>query len=93
MKANYNYKLIDGVFHPSEAQKILMDLINTKINYHNLDSFSNHIRFNADISSSKNRIEELQKSSESIIELIELAQKNNLQLKLNSEISIEFINL
>lgn len=92
MNSKYNYKLLDGVFHPSEAQKILMDLINSKINYHNLDSFSNHIRFNTEISNSKNRIEELKTTSESIKELIELAQKNNTQLKLNSIISIEFVS-
>lgn len=92
MDENHNYTLINGIFQPTEAKKILMDLINTKINYHNLDSFSNHIRFNTDISSSKNRIDELKKTSESIKELIELAQKQNMKLKLNSEISIEFIN-
>ena len=91
MKENFNYKLIDGVFSPLEAQKVLMDLINTKINYHGLDSFSNHIRFNTEISSSKYRIEELKKTAESIKELIELAEQNNIQLKVNSMISIEFI--
>jgi len=89
MKANF--KLINGVFNPSEAQKVLMDLINTKIKYHSLDSFSNHIRFNTDISSSKNRIEELNKMAESIKKLIEIAEQNNIQLQLTSDISIEFI--
>lgn len=86
-----NFKLINGVFNPSEAQKILMDLLNTKINFHSLDSFSNHIRFNTDISSSINRIEELKKTVDSIKELIELAEQNKMQLKMNSEISIELI--
>jgi hypothetical protein len=91
MKENFNYKLIDGVFNPSEAQQIMMDLINTKINYHSLDSFSNHIRFNTEITSSKIRIDELNETAESIKNLIELAEQNNMQLKLNSDISIEFI--
>lgn len=92
MEATYNYKLIEGVFKPSEAQRMLLDLINAKINYHNLDSFSNHIRFNTEFSSSKIRIEELAKTSESIKELIELANNNNMQLIIKSEITIELIN-
>lgn len=86
-----NFKLINGVFNPSEAQKVVLDLINTKIKYHSLDSFSNHIRFNTDISSSKSRIEELNEMAESIKKLIEIAEQNNVQLQVNSEISIEFI--
>ena len=91
MKANYNYKLIDGEFSPSEAKKILMDLINTKINYHNLDGFSNHIRFNAAISHHENRVEQLSQTRESIKILTELAANYNLKLKISSEIIIELI--
>ena len=90
MKENFNFKLVNGVFDPSEAKKILMDLINTKINYHSLEAFRNHIRFNTEISSSEKRIEELKKTRESIQEIIELAEKNNMKLEVKSEIFIEF---
>ena len=92
MNSNYNYKLIDGIFQPSEAKKVLLDLLNTKISYHKLDDFSNHIRFNTEISNSKNRIEELLKTSNAIKEIIELANQNGKQLKINSEIIIELID-
>lgn len=91
MKANYNYKLIDGVFSPCEAKKMLLDLINTKINYHNLDDFSNHIRFNASLTYSENRTEQLSHTRESIKQLIELANNSNMKLKISSEIAIELI--
>ena len=87
-----NYKLIDGVFQPSEAKKVLLDLLNTKISYHKLDDFSNHIRFNKELTNSKNRIEELLKTSNAIKEIIELANQNGMQLKIKSEITIELID-
>jgi len=89
METNYNFKLIDGVFQPTEAQKVLMDLLNTKINYHNLDAFSNFIRFNTETENSKKRVEALVQSSKTIMDIIELATKNNLELKINSNITIE----
>ena len=83
--------LIDGVFAPSEAQKILLELINTKISYHKRDDFSNHIRFNNDPTFSKGRVVELMDALQSAKEVIEYAIKNKLQLKINSEITIELV--
>lgn len=91
METNHNYKLIEGIFNPSEAKKVLLDIINAKINYHNLDAFSNHIRFDAGILNSKSRVEELTKTRETIKALIEVADKNNMQLQINSQITITLI--
>lgn len=91
MKANHTYKLIDGEFTPSEAKKMLLDLINAKINFHNLDGFSNHIRFNAALSNHQSRVEQLSQTRESIKFLTELADSNNMKLKINSEVTIELI--
>jgi hypothetical protein len=91
MENSNQFKLIDGIFMPEEAQKIILELINTKINYHKLDDFSNHIRFNNDPAFSKGRVAELMDTSQSVKELIEFAMKNQLQLKINSEITIELV--
>lgn len=85
------YKLIDGEFSPDDAKKVLLSILNSKINFHNLLSFSNHIRFNNDINTSKNRIEELNNTKTAIIELIDKATKDNLSLKIKSNITIELI--
>lgn len=85
------YKLIDGEFSPDDAKKVLLSILNSKINFHNLLSFSNHIRFNNDINTSKNRIEELNNTKTAILELIEKATKENLTFKIKSNISIELI--
>jgi hypothetical protein len=47
------FKLIEG-FYLRRSGNVLTTLINSKIDYHNLEDFSSHIRFNNDISNSKN---------------------------------------
>lgn len=90
MKNEQVFKLIDGVFTPEEAGKVLTALINSKINYHNLEDFSNHIRFNNDISQSKKRVVELNEAKEKIKNLLEVAEVNGVNLVVNSTIEISF---
>jgi hypothetical protein len=47
MKDGKEFKLIDGVF-TAKMMRFLTALINYKIDYHNREDFSNHIRFNKD---------------------------------------------
>lgn len=84
------YQLIDNTFSPAEAEKVLIKLINSKINYHNLEDFSNHIRFNNDPIHSKKRIQELNETKEKIKELIAIAEQKGVNLIVNSTIEISF---
>lgn len=93
MKSEHDFKLIEGVFQPEEAQKLLMELINTKINFHNLDAFSNHIRFNTSISNSNARVNELNETANELKCVMEYAKVNNLELEVKSNISITFKNV
>ena len=56
MENDFQFQLIDGEFTPAGAAKVLFPLINNKINYHSLESFSNEIRFEKDATNSKKRI-------------------------------------
>ena len=85
------YKLVDGEFSAEEAQKIIMSLINSKIDFHNLIAFSNHIRFNNDANASKKRIEELTASKDEIIDLIKNGNQDGHHFRIKSTISIEVI--
>ena len=89
MKNNKEYKLIDGTFTSEEAEKVLTALFNYKIDYHNREDFSNHIRFNKDIEHSKKRISELSQTKEEIRELIANSKSNKINLIINGTISIE----
>ncbi|PWA10451.1 hypothetical protein [Flavobacterium laiguense] len=90
MKNDQVFKLIDGVFTPAEAGKVLTALINSKINRRNLEDFSNHIRFNNNLSRSKKRVVELTETKEKIKNLPEVAEANGVNLVVNSTIEISF---
>jgi hypothetical protein len=85
------FKFIDGDFTPEESQKVLMTLINNKIDFHNLFAFSNHIRFNNDVNLSKKRIEELSAIRDEIADLIKKSSAEGKNFRIKSNISIELI--
>jgi hypothetical protein len=89
MEKEYQFKLIEGQFVPSEAGTILFALINSKINYHNLEIFSHQIRFNDKNPHSKIRIKSLLDASESIKALVQEALSKDMELKIDSVIRIE----
>ena len=86
-----NFKLIDGEFSAEEAQKILMSLINNKIDFHSLFAFSNHIRFNGDVNVSRRRIEELTKTRDEIAEVTKKANLDGFHFVIKSTISLELV--
>jgi len=91
MKNQHEYKFIEGDFAIEEAKTLLMTLITNKINFHNLNSFSDYVRFNGDAEKSKTRISELNTTREEILKLIEEAEKKGLKLNIKSTISIDLI--
>lgn len=91
MENTTNFKLIDGEFTAEETQKVLMSLINNKIDFHSLFAFSNHIRFNQDTNASKRRIEELTSTRDEIAELTKLAQSEGFSFRIKSNVSLELI--
>lgn len=88
MEKEYLFKLVEGQFEPSEAGKVLFSLITNKINYHNLEKFSNQIRFDQDSSYSKIRIETLGEASAHIKDLINEATLKNMELKIEGVVQI-----
>jgi adenine C2-methylase RlmN of 23S rRNA A2503 and tRNA A37 len=68
-----------------------MSVINSKINFHNLNAFSEFVKKNEDCEISKRRISVLSSSIEDINKLLEESERNGKRLKINSDITIEFI--
>lgn len=89
MKNNQEFKLIDGTFSIEDANKVLTTLLNYKIDYHNREDFSNHIRFNKNIEHSKKRIQELTEAKEQIRSLILNSDSQDIKFVIKSNISIE----
>ena len=86
------FKLIEGQFYPDEAMNVLMTLFNSKINYHQLESFSNQIRSGGDVSSSQKRIQSLKDSMETIKAILNQADLEGKQLKIEGLIQITFVD-
>ncbi|MBK6835341.1 MAG: hypothetical protein IPG89_14165 [Bacteroidetes bacterium] len=91
METLSKYKLIEGDFEPNDAAKILFALVNSKINYHSMDSFSNHIRFGTSFISQEKRIKELSEVNVVIKKLADYAMSNNKKMRVTSVINIELI--
>ena len=89
MKNNQEFKLIDGTFSIEDANRVLTTLLNYKIDYHNREDFSNHIRFNKNIEHSKKRIQELTEAKEQIRSLILNSDSQDIKFVIKSNISIE----
>jgi len=92
MEKEHNFKLIDGVFDPSEARSILFALINSKINFHQMESFGITVRSSGDTSFHENRIKQLAQTNRDIKKVMDYATENNLRLKINGTIEIKLIN-
>lgn len=91
MENNHNFKLVDGQFDSTEAGKILFTLINSKINYHNLQAFSIRERFSGDVSHLNKRVEALKNVCEDLKEILDYAEKNRMELKIDGVINIEMV--
>lgn len=85
-------QLIAGTFEPNDATRILSGVLNSKINFHKLDDFSNHVRFDGAISSSKKRVDELQNAQQEVLNLVEYAKQNGKKIKIKSDIIIELLD-
>lgn len=83
-------KLISGSFTPDEAKEILFEMLTSKINFHNVKSLSSLVRFNNPNLESELRIKELQQTKEQLIELIQQALADNLNLNVEATIEISF---
>jgi len=86
-----NYKLIDGIFSASDATRILLEIINNKINYHQLQVFSIKERFNGDVSHSEKRIKELTKIGKSLRKSLSAAEKKGHRVEIHCPIEIKVI--
>lgn len=84
------FQLIDSTFTPDDANNLLAGLIMNKINYHKIDDFSNHIRYDRDSRHSRKRIEELQKTKEELDEFTKAAKKKGVNLTVISKVYIEY---
>ncbi|MCY2688453.1 hypothetical protein [Salinimicrobium sp. TH3] len=81
-----NLKLIDGTFSPAEARDILLNMIGSKIHFHNKRDFSSKIRIGSSDRSSRVRLDELRETREHIISFLEKAEREGSTVSIKSSI-------
>ena len=86
-----NITLIKGKFEPTDAKDLVMNFINSKINYHKLKSFSLLERSGKRDKHSEDRITELTDSRNELVEIIKEANDNGLKVKIDSTIKIRLV--
>ncbi|MFN3755630.1 MAG: hypothetical protein ACK4RM_01620 [Flavobacterium sp.] len=86
--ASQKLQLINGEFNPNDAKNIILSLINSKIQYHQLEIFSMQERFGIEATHSINRIEELKLTTRDVKEIIKEAESLGLKLKVTSIVEI-----
>jgi hypothetical protein len=84
-----SFTLIDGDFTPSEAGTIILDLINSKIRYHNLEVLNCMETGMGDALHSRKRIQELEEVRQRLNALLRFASSNNKYLKINGTFEVE----
>lgn len=83
-------KLVDGVFSPENAEDILLNMIQKKINYHNGLIFSTWERFGEACPDSEARLTALRNLRQEIQKLAEYGKENGMSMNVNCNIEISF---
>lgn len=82
--------LILGEYTPMEAKEILLKMLDSKINLHNLQSLSAYVRFGKPNIESELRIKELKEARNKINALALKAAEDNSSVVIESTIDIAF---
>lgn len=90
MNRQNNITLIKGDFEPEEAKDILRNLIDFKIKFHQIKSFNSELKIGEKDPKSQARIIELKASMKRMLEIMEEAEANGYNLKIEAKIDIEF---
>jgi hypothetical protein len=85
-------KLVDGVFTPSEAADILLDMFSKKINFHKLKILSiNEGNHSEPCTYDHGRLEELIRQKAELEQIIRDVRSEGRNMKVNAMINIEIV--
>jgi hypothetical protein len=88
MKKTETIDLIKGTFTPTEAQELLLDLLNSKINFHNKKDWSSRERFGEPDANSKQRLKYLMEARKKVQTLLSKSTGEEKSVTINSVIEI-----
>jgi len=85
--------LIDGTFDTRGAADVLLELVDFKILYHMRRNFSLEERFGETDRSSEQRIEELRKTRQTLVEVLRVAEEDGQALEVRAEIQLRPVSM
>ncbi|MCK6617258.1 MAG: hypothetical protein L6Q51_06415 [Cyclobacteriaceae bacterium] len=85
-------KLIDGYFSAEEARDILLNLITSKINFHEVKNFASLEKTGKPDITALHRLPELREERKKIIAAVEYSIQNGYAFKITSAIRIELMD-
>ena len=91
MEKLHRFKLVDGKFSPADASQVLQTLINSKINFHNMEVFSLKERMTGDPSPHVKRIGQLKEARDYVDSILKFAKEEGKNLKLEGTIKITLL--
>ncbi|MBX2896075.1 MAG: hypothetical protein KF763_11570 [Cyclobacteriaceae bacterium] len=92
MKKPHTFKLINGKFAANDVRKILMEMIQSKINFHTREIHGMEERGDGRTSHSEKRIAQLRKAAEALKKVLTKAEAKGTNLKISAKVEIEFLD-
>ena len=91
MKKTETIELIKGTFTPDEAREILLQLLESKIKFHNLKNWSSRERFGKPDADSEARLRHLHESRKKVEKIISksISEEKTMIIYSSIEINIE----
>ncbi|MFD2515914.1 hypothetical protein ACFSRY_18730 [Pontibacter locisalis] len=80
--------LISGKYTPSEANEVLLKLVDIKINFHKIKNLKSQVKYEMPDAGSDARIKELMEIRAQIVSLIQEAVESNSDVEVESVLNI-----
>ena len=88
---NEELTLVNGTYSATDAQHLLLSLVNHKIDFHTIEKWSHEERFGRDHDHSIRRLHELEQLHGTLKQLCKQAAEEGMQLKIKGQLSIEMV--
>jgi hypothetical protein len=93
MKKPHTFKLINGKFAAHDVRKILMEMIQSKVNFHVREMHGMEERGErASLHHSEKRVAQLRKSAETLKKVLTKAEMKGTRLKISANVEVEFLD-
>ena len=88
METKSNLILINGIFSPEEAKEVLMNILASKVQFHELKNLRSIVTKDSEDQTSISRVRQLKETIEELKLILNEASENNMGLSIKSNIEI-----